>query len=41
MNQRTIKYFESVIRDLAADGFIKVRDVTVLAHEIRSFITGV
>ncbi len=41
MNQRTIKYFESAIRDLWIEGLIEVKDITELARAVQSFVTGV
>lgn len=41
MSQRMLKYIESLVRDLAAAGLIEVRDITELAQEILSYITGV
>ena len=35
------KYLESLIRDLADEGLIEVQDVSVLAEEIISYVTGV
>jgi TetR/AcrR family transcriptional repressor of nem operon len=35
------KYHESLIRDLASEGLIEVQDVTELAEEVMSYITGV
>jgi len=41
MSRRMLKYIESLVRDLAAGGYIEVRDTTELAQEICSYITGV
>jgi TetR/AcrR family transcriptional repressor of nem operon len=41
MSQRMIKYNESLVRDLAAAGLIEVKDVTELAQELYSYVTGV
>jgi TetR/AcrR family transcriptional repressor of nem operon len=35
------KYLESLIRDLASEGLIEVQDVTELAEEVMSYVTGV
>jgi TetR/AcrR family transcriptional repressor of nem operon len=41
MGVRLVKSTESVVRDLAADGLIEVRDTAELAEEVYSFIAGV
>ena len=41
MSRRMLKYIESLVRDLAAAGYIEVKDTTELAQEIGSYITGV
>jgi len=41
MSRRMLKYIESLVRDLAAEGHIEVKDTTELAQEIGSYITGV
>jgi hypothetical protein len=41
MSQRMLKYIDSLIRDLAAAGYIEVKDTTELAQEVGSYITGV
>lgn len=41
MSQRMLKYVESLVRDLAAAGYIEVKDSTELAQEMCSYITGV
>lgn len=41
MSRRMLKYFESLIRDLAAAGLIEVKDTAELAEEVGSYITGV
>ncbi len=38
---RFVKYFESVVRDLAEEGLIESKDHAELAREINSYITGV
>jgi len=38
---RLLKYLESLVRDLAAEGLIEVKDTTELAQEIGTYITGV
>lgn len=38
---RNQKYLESLIRDLAAEGLIEVKDATELAQEVLSYVTGV
>ncbi len=38
---RFVKYFESVVRDLAEEGLIESTDHAELAREINSYITGV
>jgi TetR/AcrR family transcriptional repressor of nem operon len=41
MGVRIQKYLESLIRDLAAEGLIEVKDTTELAQEVLSYVTGV
>jgi TetR/AcrR family transcriptional repressor of nem operon len=38
---RMMKYWESLVRDLANDGLIECHDVAELAQEVGSYITGV
>jgi TetR/AcrR family transcriptional repressor of nem operon len=38
---RFIKYFESLVRDLASEGLIESKDHTELARELLSYINGV
>jgi TetR/AcrR family transcriptional repressor of nem operon len=38
---RSLKYLESLIRDLAAEGLIEAKDTAELAEEILSYVTGV
>lgn len=38
---RFLKYLESLVRDLAAEGLIETKSVTELAQEVGSYITGV
>lgn len=40
-NARFMKYFESVVRDLATDGLIESKDHAELARELYSYIMGV
>ena len=41
MGGRLVKYFESLIRDLATEGLIESRDHAELARELSSYIMGV
>jgi len=41
MTKRRLRYIESLVRDLAAEGHIETRDTAELAQEIGSYITGV
>ena len=41
MGARIVKYLESMIRDLAAEGLIESRDHTELAQEIGAYVVGV
>lgn len=41
MTVRFRKYLEGLIRDLASEGLIEVQDVTELAEEVISYVTGV
>ena len=41
MGLRLIKYLESLVRDLAADGLIEVKDTRELAEELYSYVAGV
>ena len=36
-----VKYTESLVRDLAAEGLIEARDTAELAQEVSAYITGV
>lgn len=38
---RLIKYYEAIVRDLAAEGLIESKDHTELARELQSYINGV
>ena len=38
---RTLKYIESLVRDLAAEGLIETRDATELAREVSAYVAGV
>lgn len=38
---RVLKYVESLVRDLAAEGLIETRDTSELAQEVCAYITGV
>jgi TetR/AcrR family transcriptional repressor of nem operon len=41
VSARMLKYLESLVRDLAAEGLIESRDNVELAQEVCSYITGV
>jgi TetR/AcrR family transcriptional repressor of nem operon len=41
MSNRKVKYLESLVRDLAAEGLIESKDSRELAGELYSYITGV
>lgn len=41
MSQRRLRYIESLVRDLAAAGYIEAGDTMELAQEVRTYITGV
>jgi TetR/AcrR family transcriptional repressor of nem operon len=38
---RLVRYFESLVRDLASEGLIESKDYTELAREVLSYINGV
>ncbi len=40
IGQRMLKYWESLVRDLAAEGLIECRDHAELAQEVYSYLTG-
>jgi len=41
MSGRFVKYFESIVRDLATEGLIESKDHTELARELYSYVMGV
>ncbi len=41
MNGRLLKYLESLVRDLAADGLVEAKDPAELARELYSYVIGV
>ena len=41
IGRRMLKYIESLVRDLKAEGLIEVKDTSELANEVLSYITGV
>lgn len=41
MSQRRLRYIESLVRDLAAAGYIEATDTMQVAEEVRTYITGV
>jgi TetR/AcrR family transcriptional repressor of nem operon len=41
MSERMMKYLESLVRDLAADGHIETQDPKGLAHELYFYVIGV
>jgi TetR/AcrR family transcriptional repressor of nem operon len=41
LSQRRLIYIESMVRDLVAAGHIEAGDTMELAHEVRTYITGV
>lgn len=41
MGARSLKYLESLVRDLASEGLVEAKDPRELAEEVLSYITGV
>jgi TetR/AcrR family transcriptional repressor of nem operon len=41
LSERMMKYLESLVRDLAAEGLVDTKDPRGLAHELYFYITGV